>query len=89
MDEKLLSIPSPSSIPAQTLPGWENFQVLDMDGKPSGIVLMVESKEQSHKLPKGSDHEFELPFPMCPDEHEYDFCWYLCMSSQNLNIGLF
>ena len=43
-----------------------------MDGKPSGIVLVVESKEQGHKLPYGSDHEFELPFPMCPDEHEYD-----------------
>ena len=47
---------------------WENCQVSDMDGKPSGIVLVVERKEQR----QNSDHEFELPFPMCPDEHEYD-----------------
>ena len=40
-----------------------------MDGKPSGIVLVVERKEQR----QNSDHEFKLPFPMCPNEHEYDF----------------
>jgi len=51
---------------------WENFQVFDMDGKPSDIVLEVESKEQRLELLNGSDHEFELPFPMCPDEHEFD-----------------
>ena len=50
---------------------WENFQVSDMDGKQSGRVLVVESKEQRHKLPKASAHEFELPFPMYPDDHEY------------------
>jgi len=67
---------------------WENFQVSDMDGKPSGIVLVVESKEQRHKLPKVVTMSL---FPMCPDEHEYDFlvlvyeepqfeCWSLLRS---------
>ena len=50
----------------------EIFQVSDKDWNPSGIILVIESKEQRDKLPQGSDHEFELPFPMCSDEHEND-----------------
>lgn len=51
---------------------WESFQVSDEDWNPPGIILVIENKEQRHKLPQSSDHEIELPFPMCMDEHEYD-----------------
>ncbi|PIK47389.1 hypothetical protein BSL78_15750 [Apostichopus japonicus] len=51
---------------------WETLQVSDKDRNTPGIILVIESKEQRHKLPQGSDHEFKLPFPMCQNEHKYD-----------------
>ena len=67
MDEKAYFFELLSSIPGQTtwmLSGRTAKSRIWMGSH----LAVVERKEQR----QNSDHEFELLFLMCPDEHEYD-----------------